>query len=119
MNEGLAQDEVSGATPLGTAEPQSSLNAAQNQAVGVLGAAPIDAAPVVAPADAFAAARARLLDGDFGGAQTGFEDFVARYGEDPLASEALYWLGETHFVRNNYTEAADQYIASPIAIDIA
>jgi len=112
MNEGLAQDEVSGATQLGTAEPQSSLNAAQNQAVGVLGAAPIDAAPVVAPADAFAAARARLLDGDFGGAQTGFEDFVARYGEDPLASEALYWLGETHFVRNNYTEAADQYIAS-------
>jgi len=57
-------------------------------------------------------ARTRLLDGDFAGAQSNFETFVANHGDDPRIGEAQYWLGETHFVRNNFAEAADAYIGS-------
>ncbi|WP_417467276.1 tol-pal system protein YbgF [Maricaulis sp.] len=82
-------------------------------ATGVLGSAP-EAAPLPAvdPAVTYDDARARLLDGDFDGAQAGFEAFVTDHGDDPRAGEAWYWLGETFFVRNDFTQSADAYIAA-------
>lgn len=82
-------------------------------ATGVLGGAPgAMAMPAANPDTIYDDARARLLDGDFDGAQAGFEDFVDNHGDDPRAGEAWYWLGETFFVRNNFAESADAYIAS-------
>jgi len=82
-------------------------------ATGVLGGAP-GAVPLPAadPAQIYDDARARLLDGDFDGAQAGFEAFVTDHGDDPRAGEAWYWLGETFFVRNDFAQAADSYIAA-------
>lgn len=83
---------------------------ARAAATGVLGG---NAA--VAPLDAetmFAGARARLLEGDFDGAQLGFESFVAEYPDHGDAGEAYYWLGETFYVRDDFGSAADNYIAS-------
>tara|TARA_R110002072_G_scaffold71403_5_gene171288 strand:+ start:1782 stop:2666 length:885 start_codon:yes stop_codon:yes gene_type:complete len=82
-------------------------------ATGVLGGAPgASLQPASDPATLYDDARGRLLDGDFDGAQAGFETFVAEHGADPRAGEAWYWLGETFFVRGNHAESADAYIAS-------
>lgn len=70
------------------------------------GAAPSD------PDETFRRARARLLDGDFAGAQEGFSRFVNEHESHPLAGQAWYWLGETHFVQGSFQDAADSYLAS-------
>lgn len=64
------------------------------------------------PAEAFNAARARLLDGDFAGAQERFADFVQVHTGHALTGQAWYWLGETHFAQGNYQDAADAYMSS-------
>ena len=38
-----------------------------------------------------------------------FEQFIANYPSDPLAGNAYYWLGETHYVRRDYVKASDQF----------
>lgn len=43
---------------------------------------------------------------DFPAAATAFKGFVDGNPDSPLASNALYWLGETHYFRNDYAEAA-------------
>jgi tol-pal system protein YbgF len=64
------------------------------------------------PGPAFEAARRRLLEGDYAGAEAAFEAFVARYPEDAKALEARYWLGESRYVREDYAGAAEAYIAA-------
>ncbi|AZU04839.1 hypothetical protein X907_2324 [Glycocaulis alkaliphilus] len=64
------------------------------------------------PDEAFASARARLLDGDFAGAQERFAGFVEVHDGHPMTGQAWYWLGETHFAQGNYQDAADAYMAS-------
>jgi tol-pal system protein YbgF len=64
------------------------------------------------PDEAFASARARLLDGDFAGAQERFAGFVQTHDGHPMTGQAWYWLGETHFAQGNYQDAADAYMAS-------
>ncbi|MEN0653257.1 MULTISPECIES: tol-pal system protein YbgF [Hyphobacterium] len=68
--------------------------------------------PARDPNTLYAEAESRLLDGDFFGAQEGFERFVADYPDHQRASEAQFWLGETYFINSDFAEAADAYIAS-------
>lgn len=75
------------------------------------GLAGADAAPSD-PDETFRNARARLLDGDFAGAQEGFARFVNEHDSHPLTGQAWYWLGETHFVQGSFQDAADSYLAS-------
>ncbi len=64
------------------------------------------------PDDMFRSARARLLDGDFAGAQEGFAAFVAQHENHNLAGAAWYWLGESHFAQGAFQDAADAYLTS-------
>ena len=48
-----------------------------------------------------------LVRRDFASAEAGFRDFLQSHPEDPLASNAYYWLGETYYVRGDYKAAAD------------
>lgn len=64
------------------------------------------------PDDMFRDARARLLDGDFAGAQERFATFVARHENHNLTGQAWYWLGETYFAQGSFQDAADAYLAS-------
>ncbi|MHA6288887.1 tol-pal system protein YbgF [Maricaulis sp. CAU 1757] len=112
MREGL--DESTSA-PAGN--PDDRFAADRAAATGVLGAPEsIGPAPTAtsrpSPDALYDTARAQLLDGDFNGAQDGFEQFVGTYPEHERAGEAWYWLGETFFVRSDLAEAADAYIAS-------
>jgi tol-pal system protein YbgF len=50
-----------------------------------------------------------LLQQDYASAQAGFSDFLKSYPKDPLAPNALYWLGETHYVQRNYADAAEAF----------
>lgn len=47
-----------------------------------------------------------LQAGDYQGAQGGLELFLDLNAEHQLASNAAYWLAETHYVRQNYSAAA-------------
>jgi tol-pal system protein YbgF len=46
-----------------------------------------------------------MKDGKYAEAATALEDFVARNPQHELAPNALYWLGEAHYVRREYTAA--------------
>lgn len=46
---------------------------------------------------------------NYSAAATSFDDFVKKYPKDPLASNAYYWLGESHYVRGDYTRAAEGF----------
>lgn len=80
--------------------------------LGSVRATPGDSVPPVSANQAYGQARAKLLDGDFDGAQEDFIRFIADFPEDGLIDEAWFWLGETHFVRGEYSSAAEAYIAS-------
>ena len=47
-----------------------------------------------------------LQAGDYQGAQGGLELFLDINADHQLASNAAYWLAETHYVRQNYSAAA-------------
>jgi tol-pal system protein YbgF len=47
-----------------------------------------------------------VRDRKYAAAEKAFTEFLKRFGSDALAGNAHYWLGETYYVRGNYTEAA-------------
>ncbi len=42
---------------------------------------------------------------NFQQAESLFEEFVNRYEDDPLADNALYWLGECHYAQRDFADA--------------
>ena len=50
-----------------------------------------------------------LQSGDYKGAQNGLEVFLEVHEGHQLASNAAYWLAETHYVRQNYAAAAANF----------
>lgn len=62
------------------------------------------------PKQDYETAYGHLLRQDYGAAEAAFEDFLQRYPNDPLAGNAQYWLGETHFVRGSYKPAAAAFL---------
>lgn len=46
-----------------------------------------------------------LKEGKYDEASTALQNFVAQNPQHELASNALYWLGEAHYVRRNYPAA--------------
>ena len=47
-----------------------------------------------------------LRSQDYPAAESAFIQFVQKHPQDELAGNAQYWLGETYFVRNDYSSAA-------------
>jgi tol-pal system protein YbgF len=74
-------------------------------------AAPEETAPPAAAsaAEAFKRARQQLLEGHYAGAGTAFQAYVDQFPTDARAPEARYWLGETLYIREDYTAAAQAY----------
>lgn len=61
------------------------------------------------PKQLYETAYGHLLQQDYSSAQVGFRDFLKAYPQDPLAPNALYWLGESHYVQRNYADAAEAF----------
>lgn len=93
-------------------DPYADERAAATRPLGGTMASAADRAPVMSANQAYGQARARLLDGDFDGAQEDFTGFIADFPDDGLIDEAWFWLGETYYVRGDYASAADAYITS-------
>ena len=55
-------------------------------------------------------AKSDLLEGNYRNAQIGFIHLIERFPAHPLAGNAQYWLGETHYVRRNYKNAAEAFL---------
>ncbi len=51
-----------------------------------------------------------LLRRQFADAETGFRSFVQKYGDNSLAGNAQYWLGETYYVQGDYRQAAQTFL---------
>jgi tol-pal system protein YbgF len=62
------------------------------------------------PKQAYETAYGYLLQQNYGAAESGFDEFLKLYPSDPLAGNAQYWLGETHFVRGQYKAAAGAFL---------
>jgi len=54
----------------------------------------------------------KLNEGDFIGAQTAFKQYLELNTEATDRGDISFWLGETYYVRSEFSEAADAYIAS-------
>lgn len=70
------------------------------------------ATPVPATADekaAYDAALNALKAGEYVDSSRQFGDFLAHYPNGPYAPNALYWLGESYYVTENYPLAAEQF----------
>jgi tol-pal system protein YbgF len=52
-----------------------------------------------------------ILSGDYDTAEAGFRQFLASYPDNELAPDAQYWLGESLFVRAQYRDAANEFLA--------
>jgi tol-pal system protein YbgF len=94
-----------------SSEPGSSGTSptASAPAVAPRGVEMAELAPVGNPKQLYEAAYGYLLQQDYGNAQAGFSDFLKRYPQDSLAPNALYWLGETHYVQRKYVDAAEAF----------
>lgn len=85
---------------------------AQAPAAPAAGGFPPPPAPPADPAVAFKQAKDLLLGGDYGNAEQAFSAYVNNYPDNARTPEARYWLGETLFVREAYTDAASAYIGA-------
>lgn len=63
------------------------------------------------PKDAFNTAFKMMSQGDYEAAERGFKGFLERYRDNPLASNAQYWLGRTYLVQKDYPKAAAAFFA--------
>ncbi|MBB4303020.1 tol-pal system protein YbgF [Rhodobium orientis] len=52
-----------------------------------------------------------ILSGDYARAETAFRNFLDFHGDDDLAVNARFWLGESLFGQRRYQDAADVYLA--------
>jgi tol-pal system protein YbgF len=86
--------------------------AAQVAAAPPVGSVPPPPAPPADPAVAFKQAKDMLLAGDYANAEQAFAAYVNNYPESTRTPEARYWLGETEFVREAYSDAAGNYIGA-------
>jgi TolA-binding protein len=71
--------------------------------------AAIDPAAGGTPKQDYERAYGYLLQQNYGAAQSGFIDFLKQYPKDSLVPNALYWLGETHYVQKNFADAAEAF----------
>jgi tol-pal system protein YbgF len=57
-------------------------------------------------AQAYDQAFSNLQNNNYGEAQKAFTEFLKTYASHPLAANAQFWLGETHFAQNQFPAAA-------------
>ncbi len=67
--------------------------------------APAGGTPGGAPEAEYQAAFNLLKDGKYDEAATALRDFIARNPQHELTPNAMYWLGEAHYVRRDYPAA--------------
>lgn len=62
------------------------------------------------PQDLYDYSLGLMRQGAYAEAEGALRSFLERYPQDDLVGAALYWLGETHYVRDDYREAALAFV---------
>lgn len=62
--------------------------------------------------DFYDLALSNLKDKNFDGAEKVFSDFIKDFPKSKLIGNAYFWLGESHYARENFNEAATSYLKS-------
>lgn len=91
-----------------TTQSNDAAQAGRDLPQGTLGTIPASALPGEA-GPLFAEAKSRLLQFDYAGAESAFELFLEKFGDDAQAGEAQYWLGEALYQQQAYDEAGQAY----------
>ncbi|NKN35566.1 tol-pal system protein YbgF [Agrobacterium sp. a22-2] len=61
-------------------------------------------------ADVYQVAYGHVLSGDYGLAETEFNDFLARYPKSAKAADANFWLGEAQYSQGDFGNAAKTFL---------
>jgi tol-pal system protein YbgF len=85
------------------APPSGQLGTLRESPAGTLSAPPAGTGD---PAAAYEAAFNLIRSRDYDAAESAFTAFLAQHPGHDLASNASYWLGETHYVRGDFEAAA-------------
>jgi tol-pal system protein YbgF len=62
------------------------------------------------PQEKYDTAFALLRNSNYEGATKAFQSFVAQYPHDPLAGNAMYWLGQIPYSQGQYEQAAVTFL---------
>lgn len=68
------------------------------------------ALPEGTPREQYMHAFGLLRQGKYDMAASSLRQFLEAHGDDKLASNARYWLGETYYVRGSFVEAAETFL---------
>lgn len=115
------QDQALSRRQPGTARPQPRMIPSTTAPAATPKAAPAGAqsasagpAPALLPAgsaaDRYNFAFSLLRKADFARAEQAFQEFLQLHGEDRLAGNAYYWLGETYYSRGKLQDAARVFL---------
>jgi len=66
--------------------------------------------PSASPQDEYDMAYGYVLHKDYALAEQSFRDFLRKYPNERLVSEAQYWLGESLFQQQRYRDAAESFL---------
>lgn len=125
--ENIIRQDSAAAQPGGTGEPPRTFGTITFDANGnVVGGAPGDATAnpesenttVAAlpatddPDELYRNAYQFVLSGDYGTAEAGFRDHIARFPKDAKAADAHFWLGESLLGQQKYRDAAEVFLAA-------
>ncbi len=69
--------------------------------------APVDDADTV-----FQSAYEQILAGDYGAAEAGLSDYVAKYPEGAKIIDAYFWLGEAQYSQKKYSQSAKTFLSA-------
>lgn len=53
-----------------------------------------------------------ILSGDYGTAEAGFKDHIARFPKDAKTADARFWLGEAQLGQKHYRDSAETFLAA-------
>jgi tol-pal system protein YbgF len=94
---------ASPANPVTTAAPAPGRVAVGRTAVASTQGALL---PSGTPKEQYTYALSLLRKRNYTGAETAFKAFIDKYPKNALSGNAMYWMGETFYVRKNFSEAA-------------
>ena len=100
------------AAPVAPPAPAAQAPAAKAVAAPApVAAAPAAALPSGTVRERYTYALNLLRQTNYDQAEIALAEFVKAHGDDPLAGNARYWLGETYYVRADYEQAAQSFFA--------
>ncbi|MDP6829629.1 MAG: tol-pal system protein YbgF [Alphaproteobacteria bacterium] len=111
----MAAAPAAGATGASTAkteegEATSDENGATPAAAAVQPSGPPSVLPKGSPMERYNYAYSLLIKVRLDEAEAAFQEFISEHGDDDLAGNAQYWLGETFYARNKLSEAARTFL---------